>query len=175
MVKMGPDNKGTVPFTGELVRPAEEKFVQGATDLLNQARYNDKLAKQIEASRPEVWKVTTSAMKGLSSAMGGAFQEELTGLTPQEIELRGVIGRDFAATTKDLYGANFTASEQKRAGSFTPQLLDSAAVIAGKIRGAAEFNREMVNKYGPKAVKAATNRMGGASPLRSKYGLDDEP
>jgi hypothetical protein len=100
---------------------------------------------------------------------GGLGKEKLSGLTPDQLELRGVIGRDFAKTTKDLYGASFTASEQQRAAGFTPTSQDSAESVIQKLEGAARFSREMAEKYGTKAQQAAMRRLGGNT--RSKYGI----
>jgi len=153
------------PYFGPVVRPGEEKNVTAAMTTAKEAKFAEDLAKRVDEN-PDIFKVRANIGNAISSAFGGMGREALTGLTPEQIQLRGVIGRDFAETTKKLYGASFTTSEQQRANTFTPQPQDSAATIASKLRGAAEFAREMEGKYGSKITQAAAARAGSAAPAK---------
>jgi hypothetical protein len=152
-----------IPYTGLVVSKGDEKEVKAAMDLANDARYSESLAKAIAAD-PKTFGPQANFGTSVSSFFGGLGKEQLTGLTPEQLALRGVIGRDFAETTKQLYGASFTQSEQKRANTFTPQSNDSAEVVMQKLNGAASFSREMAQKYGSKIQQAAAARSGAPAP-----------
>jgi hypothetical protein len=161
------------PYTGQLISPGQEKDVQKAISATVEARQLDALADRVDdPANAKVFNVRANLGSIASAAMGGLAKDALTGLKPEQRELRSVVGRDFAKTTKDLYGANFTASEQERANTFTPQKNDTPGEIAMKIRSAAAFSREMAEKYGTKIGTAAAARTGGAAPAAPAAGGD---
>jgi hypothetical protein len=152
-----------LPYTGPIVRPGEEKDVKAAMAAANEAAQSERMAALVKAD-PATFSPGANIGASISNFFGGAGKEKLTGLTPDQLELRGIIGRDFAETTKKLYGASFTASEQARANGFTPQSQDSAELVVQKLEGAAKFSRQMAEKYGTKVQQAAATRLGDGVP-----------
>jgi hypothetical protein len=166
------------PFKGETIpQAAHEKNVTGVMSGMNEAAMADTAAKVIQAN-PDAF---DSPRVRAGTAVG--LPTPALGLTEGGQQARAYVGRDFAETTKKLYGASFTESEQKRGNAFTITAGDNAQTAANKARTAASFAREMANKYGTGAAVAAARRMSGTgggaaqqadpatSDLRSKYGL----
>jgi hypothetical protein len=151
------------PYAGQVILPGQEKDVQKAISSTIEAKQLDALADRVaDPANAKVFGVQANLGSIASAAMGGLAKDALTGLKPEQRELRSVVGRDFAKATKELYGANFTQSEQERANTFTPQKNDTPGEIAMKIRSAAQFSREMAEKYGTKIGAAVAARTGAA-------------
>ena len=147
------------PYRGPVVGKDERKSVEAATAHIKEAAYAEKLAERVlDPKNADVFDTRANIGATVSDFIGGYGKETATGLTPEQLGLRGLVGRDFAKTTKDLYGASFTQSEQERASGYTPIKGDTAELVAQKLRGAAEFAREMSAKYGTKIQQAAAAR-----------------
>ena len=147
------------PYRGPVVGKDERKSVEAATAHIKEAAYAEKLAERVlDPKNADVFNTRANIGATVSDFIGGYGKEAATGLTPEQLGLRGLVGRDFAKTTKDLYGASFTQSEQERASGYTPIKGDAAELVAQKLNGAAEFAREMSAKYGTKIQQAAAAR-----------------
>lgn len=156
------ENGKQVPYTGQLLNAGDSKGVQDVQNITNASRMAREMAVQAEKN-PQVFSTRAGLGSAASAAMGGFGREMLTGLTPEQQQLRGLVGRNFAEETHRLYGAQLTTNEIRRGNSFTIQELDNAGTVAAKLRGAADFNDEMAKKYGPKVQEAAKARAAGGA------------